>query len=157
MHWFLKFIFGMKLYMLRTFPLSIMMSFSLHTHSSGICHTDLLKACEQDQDGTQFHSDPARKLSANLYDIHHCCVCVCVCVCVQWKIPDNGQRNRPKHVEFHSKNKFEKWVHLVGFIIRNVTLELNLFSLFLIEPLEFPLTNRYFSECWISSVQEFEG
>jgi len=22
----------------------------------------------------QFHPDPARKLSANLYDIHHCCV-----------------------------------------------------------------------------------
>jgi len=35
------------------------------THSNGICHTGLLTACEQDQDGT----DPARKL----YDIHHCC------------------------------------------------------------------------------------
>ena len=23
---------------------------------------------------TQFRPDPARKLSANLYDIHHCCV-----------------------------------------------------------------------------------
>ena len=31
---------------------------------------------------------------------------------------DNGQRNCPKHVEFYSKNKFEKLVHLVGFIIR---------------------------------------
>jgi hypothetical protein len=30
------------------------------------------------------------------------------------------QRNCPKHVEFHSKNKFEKLVHLVGFIIRNL-------------------------------------
>ena len=30
-----------------------------------------------------------------------------------------GQRNCPKHVEFPSKNKFEKSVHLVGFIIRN--------------------------------------
>jgi len=39
----------------------------------------------------EFHPDPARKLSANL--------------CL-------------KHVEFHSKNKFEKLVHL-GFIIRN--------------------------------------
>jgi hypothetical protein len=28
------------------------------------------------------------------------------------------QRNCPKHVEFYSKNKFEKFVHLVGFIIR---------------------------------------
>jgi len=34
------------------------------------------------------------------------------------KTPDKGQRNFPKHVEFYSKNKFEKLVHLVGFIIR---------------------------------------
>ena len=39
-------------------------------------------------------------------------------LCVQWKTPDDGKRNCPKHVEFHSKNKFEKFVHLVGFIIR---------------------------------------
>ena len=39
-------------------------------------------------------------------------------LCVQWKTPDDGQRNCPKRVEFHSKNKFEKLVHLVGFIIR---------------------------------------
>ena len=40
------------------------------THSNGICHTGLLTACEQDQDGTQSRPDPAR----NLYDIYHCCV-----------------------------------------------------------------------------------
>ena len=28
------------------------------TRSNGICHTDLLAACEQDQDGTEFHLDP---------------------------------------------------------------------------------------------------
>ena len=39
-------------------------------------------------------------------------------LCLQWKTPDYGQRNCPKHVEFYSKNKFEKLVHLVGFIIR---------------------------------------
>ena len=39
-------------------------------------------------------------------------------LCLQWKTPDGGQRNCPKHVEFYSKNKFEKLVHLVGFIIR---------------------------------------
>jgi len=39
-------------------------------------------------------------------------------LCVQWKTPDNGQRNCPKHAEFRSKNKFEKLVHLVGFVIR---------------------------------------
>jgi len=39
-------------------------------------------------------------------------------MCVQYKTPDDGQRNCPKHVEFYSKNKFEKLVHMVGFIIR---------------------------------------
>ena len=39
-------------------------------------------------------------------------------LCVQWKTPDDGQRNCPKHVEFYSKNKFEKLVHLVCFVIR---------------------------------------
>ena len=38
-------------------------------------------------------------------------------LCVQWKTPDDGQRNCPKRVDFCSKNKFEKLVHLVGFII----------------------------------------
>jgi len=33
------------------------------------------------------------------------------------KTSDDGQRNCPKHVEFYSKNKFEKLVHLVGLII----------------------------------------
>jgi len=41
--------------------------FTVHT----AIHTGLLTACEQDQ----FRPFPARKLSANLYDIHHCCVC----------------------------------------------------------------------------------
>ena len=39
-------------------------------------------------------------------------------LCVQRKTPDDGQRNCPKHVDFYSTNKFEKLVHLVGFIIR---------------------------------------
>ena len=39
-------------------------------------------------------------------------------LCVEWKTPDDGQRNCPKHVEFHFKNKFEKSMHLVRFIIR---------------------------------------
>ena len=65
-----------------------------------MCHTSLLIACEQ---------DPARKLSANLYDVYHCCVYI---------DDDDGQRNCPKHVEFYSKNKFETLVHLVGFVLR---------------------------------------
>jgi len=53
--------------MFQTVPLSIIRSFSLYTHSNGICHTGLLTVCEQDQD---VHHDPARKPSANLYDIY---------------------------------------------------------------------------------------
>jgi hypothetical protein len=37
---------------------------------------------------------------------------------VQWITPDDGQRNCPKHVEFHFQNKFKKLVHLVGFIVK---------------------------------------
>jgi len=39
-------------------------------------------------------------------------------LCVQWKTPDDGQRKCPKHVEFYSKNNFQRLVNLVGFIIR---------------------------------------
>jgi hypothetical protein len=35
---------------------------------------------------------------------------------VQWKTPDDEQRNRPKHVEFLDKNKFGKIGASVGFI-----------------------------------------
>ena len=52
-------------------------------------------------------TDPGRKL----YDI-------LPLLCVQWKTPNDGQRNCPKHVEFYSKNQFEKLVYLVGFVIR---------------------------------------
>jgi len=48
MHLFLKFIFGINLHVFRTIPLSIRIR--------------------------KFRPDPARKLSANLYDIYHCCV-----------------------------------------------------------------------------------
>jgi hypothetical protein len=54
MHTFLLFILGMKLYMLRTVPLSIIRSFSLY---NGICHTGLQTACKQDQDGIEFHPE----------------------------------------------------------------------------------------------------
>jgi len=63
-------------------------------HSNGICHRVIADRCQQ-----------------TLYDIHHCCV-------YSEQTPDDGQRNCPRHVEFCSKNKFEKPVHLVGLIIR---------------------------------------
>ena len=53
----------------------------------------------------------SRKLSANLY----------VLLRGRWKTPDDGHRNCPKHGDFYSKNKFEKLVHLVGFIVRDLS------------------------------------
>ena len=78
MHQFLKFIFGMKHYI-------VLDSSSLH-------HQEVFTVHTAKRTGIPF-------------------------LCVQWKTPDDGQRNCPKHVEFYSKNKFEKLVHLVGFII----------------------------------------
>jgi hypothetical protein len=37
---------------------------------------------------------------------------------IQWKTPDDGQRNCPKHLEFLDKNKFGKISASVGFIIK---------------------------------------
>jgi len=45
------------------------------------------------------------------------CMTYTIAVCTLKKI-DDGQRNCPKHIEFYFKNKFEKLVHLVDFIIR---------------------------------------
>ena len=45
------------------------------------------------------------------------CMTYTIAVCTV-RTPDDGQRNCRKHVEFYSKNKFGKLVHLVGFIIR---------------------------------------
>jgi hypothetical protein len=38
---------------------------------------------------------------------------------VQWKTSDDGQSNCLKHLQNYSKHKFEKLVHLVGFVVRN--------------------------------------
>ena len=77
--------------MFRTVPLSIVRSFSLHTAMSVLI---LLASCQQT------------------------CMTYTVAMCAMDKTPDDGQMYCPKHVEFYSKNKFEKLVHLVGFIIR---------------------------------------
>jgi len=55
--------------------------------------------------------------------VFHCThsngICHSSLMCVQGETPDDaGQKNCPKHVEFYSKNKFEKLVHTVGFIVR---------------------------------------
>ena len=38
-------------------------------------------------------------------------ICHAPLLCLQWKTPDDEQRNCPKHAKFYSKNKFEKLVH----------------------------------------------
>ena len=77
------------------------------TRGNGICHTGLLTACELNQEGPAV---PSWSCSQAVWHIP--------LPCLQWKTPDYGQRNCPKHVGCYSKNKFEKLVHLVGFIIR---------------------------------------
>ena len=52
--------------MCRTVPLSITRSLALYTQQWYMLYS--LRA------GSGFLSDPARKLSASLYDIYHCCV-----------------------------------------------------------------------------------
>jgi len=52
----------------------------------------------------QFHPDPARKLSANLYEIYHCCV-------YSEKLLMMDRGTVPEHVEFYSK-KFGKLMHI---------------------------------------------
>jgi len=44
---------------------------------------------------------------------------------VQWKTPDEGQRNCPKHVAFLDKNKFGKIIASVGFIKKKRRLNVN--------------------------------
>jgi len=53
----------MKLYIFRTVPLSTIRSFSLYTQQWYMSYRI-----------RTFRPDPARKMSANLYDIYHCCV-----------------------------------------------------------------------------------
>ena len=68
------------------------------TNSNGICLTGLLTACEQDPDGTAVPSWSCSK--AAYKPVWHITL-----LCVRWETPDDGQRNCPKHVEFHSKIK----------------------------------------------------
>ena len=88
--------FGRKLYMFRTISLSVVRSFSLYTQQwyTSYRFADCLQAV----------SKPVWHIPL---------------LWLQWKTRDDGQRNCPKHVEFSSKNKFEKLVHLVGFSVRN--------------------------------------
>jgi hypothetical protein len=96
MHQFLKFIFGIEIYIFRTGFLSIIRSLVLYT-TIGICRTG--------------YADCLASSQHKFYDIH-------LLLRIQYQTPDDGQKTCQKHVEIYSKNKFEKLVHLVGFIIR---------------------------------------
>jgi hypothetical protein len=91
--------------MFRTVPLSIIRGFTLYTQQWYMSY----RFC------WQLASGIVRKLSAK--PVRHIPL-----LCVQWKTPDGGQRNCPKHVEFYSKNKFENSVHLVCFYYKNCSL-----------------------------------
>jgi hypothetical protein len=91
----------MKFYIFRTVPLSIIRSYSLYTQQWYMSYRQLSSSSRRIR---------MELLESCLYDIP--------LLSVQWITPDDGQRNCPKYVEFHFQNKFEKLVHLVGFIIR---------------------------------------
>jgi len=95
MHQLLKFSFGIKFCMFRRVPLSTIRSFSLYTQQWYMSYRFV--------DSLQAVSKPVWHIPLLI---------------VQWRTPDDGQTNCPKHVEFYSKNKFGKLLHLVGFIIR---------------------------------------
>jgi len=86
-----------------TVPVSIIRSFSLYTQQWYMSYrfADSLRAGS----GRKFRPDPVRKLSANLYDIYHYCV-----FSKELLMMDRGT--------VRNKNKFEKLVHLFGFIKR---------------------------------------
>jgi hypothetical protein len=102
MHWFLKFILEMKLYMFRTVPLSIISSYSLYTQQWYMSYRFV--------DSFRARSG----WSCSKLSVWHKPL-----LSVQWIAPDDGQRNYAKHVEFHFQTKFEKSVHLVGSIVNN--------------------------------------
>ena len=93
-------------------------SSSVHHQEFFTVHTAMvyvIQVCRQLQAGSGWNSVPSWSCSKAVYKpVWHIPL-----LCVQWKTPDDGQRNCLKHIEFHSKNKFEKLVHLVGFTVRN--------------------------------------
>jgi hypothetical protein len=87
----------MKFYMFRTVLLSIIRSFSLYTQQWYMSYS----FADSSRAGSGWKSGPSWSCSQAVYK--H--VWRIPFLCVQWKTPDDGQRNCPKHVEFHSKEK----------------------------------------------------
>ena len=72
MHQFLKFIFGIKLYMFRTVSLSIIRSLALYTQQWCMSNR-FADSLQEGSERNWFRPNPACKLSTNLCDIYHCC------------------------------------------------------------------------------------
>ena len=91
--------------MFRTVPPSIVRSFSLYTQQWYMSYrfADSLQA------------GSGQTILILFASCQQTCMTYTIAVCT---VKNSVQRNCPKHVEFYSKNKFEKLVHLVGFIIR---------------------------------------
>ena len=92
MHWFLSYIY--------------IWNKTLHVSGHFLCPSSGVSHCTH----SNTDADSLRAVSKTIWRIPP--------LCVQWKTPDDGQRDCPRHVEFYSKNKFEKLVHIVGFIIK---------------------------------------
>jgi len=67
-------------------------------------------------DETLHVSDNSSVHHQEFFTVHTAVVCHTGLLCVQWKTSDDGHWNCLKHVEFQSKNKFEKLVHLVSLL-----------------------------------------
>jgi len=97
--------------MFRIVPLSIIRSFSLYTqqwYMSLTVHTSMVYRFADSYQQTCMTYTIAL---CTMNDIYHCFVYSDELLMIL-------QRNCLKHVEFYSKNKFEKLVYLVGFIFR---------------------------------------
>ena len=102
MHYFFQIYFLNK-------TLHVSDSYSVHHQEFFTVHTTMVYV-------TQLASRIRMELSSILILLASCMTNT-IAVCTVKKIPVDGQRNCPKHVEFYSKNKFEKLEQLVGKVI----------------------------------------
>jgi len=99
-------VYWISLYMFRPVFPSIIRSSRLYTqHQVYVTQVSWLLASGHEME-LSFHLVPVSKHSTNLYDIY-------LMLCVQFWTPDDGRKDRPKHVEWYSINS--NIVHLVGF------------------------------------------
>ena len=98
--------------MFRTVPVSVIRSSSLYKQQWNMSYSFVNSLRAGSERNYVPSSSCSQAVSKHVWHIP--------LLCVERRTPDDGQRNCPKYVEFHFKNKFEKIVHLVGFIIRNL-------------------------------------